>query len=1212
MRENINTDKKRTINSEKGLLQQLRKNWDRLLLLVAALALCLPGQMLRAATFTKSMLTPRQDHTATLMQDGDVLVAGGYFGNSSTATSSAELYSPAKGLFYNISAGVFMANSIAGHTATLLPNGKILIAGGKQKSSGIPVTTAQLYDPTTRKFTATGAMIGARYEHTATLLNNGLVLIAGGRDSAGAPMNTTELYDFATNTFTSGPNMNSARAKHAAVRLPNGDVMVSGGIGLPGTPGTGLATAEIYNGTAFNLTTGNMPIDLWAHSATLLNDGKVLVAGGVYNGMMGMPSSVANIFDPAFGNFTSVSGLIASVAMHTATLLTNGQVMIAGGVGFSAPTNQIQVYNPVSRTFQLLSTTSLATSVRSHTATLLPSGRVLFAGGATGPQGLYSQTNLATVVDTRVASVTETVSLSSARFGFTATTLPDETILIAGGTFNNMSALNTAEIYNPGMGSSTPVGPMNSKRHGHTAILLNNGKVLLAGGYDGIAESKTAELYDVSAKTFTPTFGNMSTGRYFHTATMIPGGKVLITGGQNAANTALNTTTIYDPATNTFNGSNNMTSARSNHTATLLKDGKVFVAGGYTSLPPVPAISNTTEIFDPKTAVFTATMGNMTTARAKHTATLMHDGRVLLAGGESSPGFPTNTAKVFDPLVNNWNILASMYSINTARYSHTATLLPDGRVLLAGGSNGSPLTNIDIFDPENIFAPTAAPSMLYPRANSASALLQDGRVLLIGGENSISSATPTIEIFNPNADISIVPPDARRPVISSVIFPASPQPKFNLVGTGFTGLGEGSGGGVNSSSTAYPVVQMQKLDSGETDYINSDPLAPWSDNSVTSSSNFDPSPNLVGYHRVTVFANGIPSLSSIVLAAPSLSPLSPFFSQTDVGTTSAPLSVTLINSGTLPLTLASAAVGGTDAAMFLPSPGGSCGGLPVTLPTGGSCTLDHVFSPTASGVRTAYVQVLSDDPANPSMNIPLQGTGAYPINLTIAGGGASNSVLFSSSGTSCFTNCTQSVVSGTVTLTPTATAPYTFSSWTGCDSVSGNDCIVNMTALKNVTATFAVNYPLALTFSGTGSGDVLFTPGTTCTANCSQTYASGSTVTLTPTPLSTSTFFGWSGCDSVSGNICSVTMLSARSVTPTFNLATTPMILGDVNGDGKIDVADALMTLQIAVGLVSPSSNQFKAADVAPLVAGVPTPDAKVNTGDAVVILRRAAGLTSW
>jgi Kelch motif protein/galactose oxidase-like protein len=402
----------------------------------------------------------------------------------------------------------------------------------------------------------------------------------------------------------------------------------------------------------------------------------------------------------------AVAAVIGVLAVGGALYLTRPS---QNGVGTSSPSPQASGASNESLPASV-APAGMAQARQLHTATTLADGRVLIVGGY-GFGGAVA-ISLAELYDPATSSFRSTGELTPARGMNTATRLSDGRVLIAGGGPASWVTgvgpfLDVAALYDPGTGAFSPTGSMATAREGHTATLLANGRVLIAGGADRVDHAvASAELYDPTTGTFSPT-GSMTTARAFQTATRLSDGRVLMTGGDPspwlAPGPYIASAEIYDPATGTFSPTGPMAEGREWHVATLLSDGRVLITGGVTNASPAPSLASA-EIYDPTSGTFSPT-GSMTTPRAYQTSTLLDDGRVLIVGGLANgraygdnPTFLAS-AEIYDPTTGTFTATGALA---TMRAAHTASLLPDGRVLIAAGAFDAAVTTLasaEIYDP---------------------------------------------------------------------------------------------------------------------------------------------------------------------------------------------------------------------------------------------------------------------------------------------------------------------------------------------------------------------------------------------------------------------------------------------------------------------------------------------------------------------------------
>ena len=377
------------------------------------------------------------------------------------------------------------------------------------------------------------------------------------------------------------------------------------------------------------------------------------------------------------------SGRSPTLTGSTRSMLSPTKIIAAGVV--LAAVSAFAIAQPFDRTDDIspaikvpaTEASPLAEARQLHTSTALGDGRVLVIGGKTSLDGASTAAIAAAEMwDPVTGDFNPAGSVAEARYGHTATLLPDGRVLVVGGYGDDATWLDSAEVWDPATGEFSSAGTLGVGRHAHSATLLPDGRVLVVGGYGGEWEWLTsAEVWDPATSEFTPT-GDLAEARWEHDAVLLPDGRALIVGGAETI-TPRTLLEVWDPETDSFAPAGELEQGRTEHTTTVLADGRVLVAAGAPGGEPWEVAS--VEIWDPATSSVTAG-GPLEVARSSHTATLLPTGDVLIVGGTNSSGSEM-PAELWDQETSSFEVAEAF----TEQYGHTANLLPDGRVLTIGG-----------------------------------------------------------------------------------------------------------------------------------------------------------------------------------------------------------------------------------------------------------------------------------------------------------------------------------------------------------------------------------------------------------------------------------------------------------------------------------------------------------------------------------------------
>ncbi|MFH0901712.1 MAG: kelch repeat-containing protein [Pseudomonadota bacterium] len=691
----------------------------------------------------------RIGHTATLLPSGKILIAGGLSASYPDDTTSALLFEPATGAWSP--AGSMAGIRCRDHTATLLRSGKVVVIGGHCDNRAIP--SIEVYDPVTNTWSLAGDSTESRWHHTATLLQSGEVLIAGGFDENGA-LARTSVFDPVAGILSTVSSIARVRAVHSATLLPSGKVLVAGG----SDGWVSFADAELFDPAKRAWSdAGTMTVARASHAAVLLPSGKVLVAGGWNNDA---PLAGTEIYDPATNTWTAAGTMLEAHTGQSAVLLPGGAVLVSGGFYQDWTTSSTdyvhsgpELYEPARNAWRRAG--FMMSHRQYNTTTLLDDGNVLVIGGEQAPieDGSTASSANAEIYDSETNVWTVFGSMVQGRGDHTATLLPSGKVFVTGGT-----AADKAEYYDPETNRWSIASDVWQRHRGHIATLLPSGRVLIAGGDISAQYESTDYTYD--AWLFDPAVDGWYNGGYmvtesgWHAAVLLSSGKVLVTGGLTKGYGYYSTdyyslagAQVFDPDDNDWRAVSSMARDRYLHTLTRLQSGVVLAIGGvhFDTRNQTHETLISAELYEPEQETW-RNASSLSQPRAGHTSTLLQSGKVLVVGGFYRRGDNTiaNTAsaELYDPLTDSWS---TAHSLAQPRAYHTATLLPSGMVLVVGGSNDSTdansgLTDVELYNPSSNTWSSAKP-LERGRASHTATLLASGKVLIAGGTDGGAGAS---------------------------------------------------------------------------------------------------------------------------------------------------------------------------------------------------------------------------------------------------------------------------------------------------------------------------------------------------------------------------------------------------------------------------------------------------------------------------------------
>ncbi|MBX7097061.1 MAG: hypothetical protein K1X89_05070 [Myxococcaceae bacterium] len=733
-------------------------------------------------------------------------------------------------------------------TATLLPDGRVWLAGGVSISPFVVHASTELYDPRTELLSQGPALVVGRHFHSGVLLRDGSVLLLGGKSSGTQREASTERFSPSTGQVVAGPQMKSSRERQTATLLEDGRVLVVGDF-----DGTSNRVTELFVDGGFVLT-GSPSVSRGEHVAVRLLDGRVVAIGG-RDGTSTFWKT-GEVYEPVSGTWSALSGALATgVAESAACLAADGTLVTLGGNDGNVATAQVTTVAAGANALAAATPMPVRRDVPNLVS--LPDGRLLVAGGTGGSD----DTQL--LVRTLSGGWQDAGHLPQSQSGGTLTVLADGTVLLAGGFEAYPTPLSARlQLISPHepFWSSAPQ-LFQSWRDGALLVAVDGHAYLFGGAPDGRAVSRLEASAWVDG-------GRLLADHADHpTATLLLDGRVLIVGGVGA------TSEVFDPATGRSTATGPMAHPRTGHAAVLLGTGEVLVAGG-----TGPGFISQAERFHPGTLSFTPA-ASVNVTRTGGQLTLSRDGRAWLGAGATQ-------VERYDPARDAWDVVATLGSahqqgavllesddaVTIAGGVGTATadrvrvdggidvsrallgtvpvarsyLLRDRWMLAHANPDGGPAT-AELLTPQG--PALALPDLPFRSSGAVSAMAADGRPLVV----STSPAQGDSAWFDEGRNTlgSLVPNLVSAPAVWR------PGDAVTLTGSGFS-RGEGARGAYNSSSSEVPLVRLERLGDPASEYL---PVRNWGQFAVTVDV---PKGQLPGWYSVRVIARGSPSQPQLV------------------------------------------------------------------------------------------------------------------------------------------------------------------------------------------------------------------------------------------------------------------------------------------------------------------------------------------------------------